>query len=224
MNRLQKRLQYEFNDVGLLKRALTHRSAGNQNNERLEFLGDSILGFEVADVLYHQANKADEGQLSRMRAHLVKKESLALIGRNLELSDLLKLGQGELRSGGQTRDSILADAVEAIIAAVYLDGGMDEARALVRRMLGERLHSPTPEIQEKDPKTQLQERLQSRKYGLPTYEVVRTEGHQHAQTFYVMCTVKDLNITAKGKGSSRRKAEQDAANTVLNLLAEEHNL
>ena len=170
MRRLQERLAYEFEDIGLLERALTHRSLGARNNERLEFLGDAILGFEVADRLYHQVDDADEGQLSRMRAHLVKRETLARIARELKLGAILRLGAGELRSGGQTRDSILADAVEAIIAAVYLDGGIDEARNLVRRLLGDRLADPTPETRRKDPKTRLQEYLQSSGKPLPSYD------------------------------------------------------
>lgn len=218
IDRLQRRLGYEFSNIDLLTRALTHRSAGAGNNERLEFLGDAILGFETAEFLYHNAGKADEGQLSRMRAHLVKRETLAEIARGLELGSILHLGQGELRSGGQNRDSILADAVEAIIAAVYLDGGMDPARSLVRRLLGERLKSPGSALQQKDAKTRLQEFLQARGMALPVYQVENVSGDQHQQEFLVSCQVDSIDWTAKGKGSSRRKAEQQAAAALVEHL------
>jgi ribonuclease-3 len=217
MRRLQQRIGYQFNDLALLERALTHRSLGTRNNERLEFLGDAILGFEVADSLYNSVDDADEGQLSRMRAHLVKRETLAGIARELELGDILRLGPGELRSGGQTRDSILADAVEAIIAAVYLDGGMDEARQLVRRLLGSRLADPTPETRVKDPKTRLQEHLQSQGRPLPQYHVIEITGDQHAQTFKVLCS-SGIGADTEGEGGSRRKAEQAAARAMLARL------
>lgn len=217
MKRLQQRLEYQFDDIGLLERALTHRSLGARNNERLEFLGDAILGFEVADHLYGALKHADEGQLSRMRAHLVRRETLAEIARELSLGSILRLGPGELRSGGQARDSILADAVEAIIAAVYLDGGIDKARALVRRLLGDRLSDPTPEIQRKDAKTRLQEHLQADGRDLPTYEVVSISGEQHDQTFRVICSTGLAGDTV-GEGGSRRKAEQSAAEMMLRSL------
>ncbi len=217
MRRLQQRIDYQFNNLALLERALTHRSLGARNNERLEFLGDAILGFEVADSLYKSVDDADEGQLSRMRAHLVKRETLAAIARELELGDMLRLGPGELRSGGQTRDSILADAVEAIIAAVYLDGGMDAARQLVRRLLGDRLADPTPETRHKDPKTLLQEHLQSQGKPVPRYEVIEISGEPHAQTFRVVCSTGVAEDT-EGEGGSRRKAEQAAARAMLNRL------
>lgn len=219
MRRLQRRIGYDFDEIGLLERALSHRSIGANNNERLEFLGDAILGFEVADQLYRRVDDADEGQLSRMRAYLVKRETLAEIARNLELGDLLHLGSGELRSGGQTRDSILADAVEAIIAAVYLDGGIDEARALVRRLLGDRLREPAPEIRRKDPKTRLQEYMQSLGQPLPRYEITAVEGEPHDQTFHVVCATGLVEDT-QGRGNSRRKAEQAAARAMLTRLEE----
>ncbi|WP_078119658.1 ribonuclease III [Thiosocius teredinicola] len=221
MKRLQRRIDYQFNDVGLLERALSHRSLGAQNNERLEFLGDAILGFEVADSLYRRLTDADEGQLSRMRAHLVKRETLAEIARELQLGEILRLGPGELRSGGQTRDSILADAVEAIIAAVYLDGGIDAARLLVQRLLGKRLTDPTLETRRKDPKTRLQEHLQGLGRALPVYEVVDISGDQHDQTFRVTCTI-DLGGETTGEGGSRRKAEQAAARRMLSRLEEQN--
>jgi ribonuclease-3 len=219
MKRLQQRLGYQFNDTALLERALSHRSVGANNNERLEFLGDAILGFEVADSLYRRVGDANEGQLSRMRAHLVKRETLAAIARELELGDILRLGAGELRSGGQTRDSILADAVEAIIAAVYLDGGMEQARSLVRRLLGARLTAPTPETRRKDPKTRLQEHLQSIGKPLPRYDVLEIRGDQHDQIFRVVCSTGLIDDT-EGEGGSRRKAEQAAARRMLERLEE----
>ena len=219
MRQLQQRIGYQFLQPDLLERALSHRSVGAKNNERLEFLGDAILGFEVADHLYHQVRDADEGQLSRMRAHLVKRETLAQVAREYDLGDILRLGPGELRSGGQTRDSILADAVEALIAAVYLDGGMEPARALVRRLLGDRLTRLTPETRRKDPKTRLQEHLQSMGRPLPRYEVVDVTGDQHDQRFRVTCSTGLVDDT-QGEGSSRRKAEQSAARHMLARLEE----
>lgn len=217
MTRLQQRLGYQFNDSELLERALSHRSIGAGNNERLEFLGDALLGFEVADCLYRRESDADEGQLSRMRAHLVKRETLAEIARELQLGEILHLGPGELRSGGQSRDSILSDAVEAIIAAVYLDGGIDQARSLVRRLLGDRLSRPTADTQRKDAKTSLQEHLQSLGKPLPNYEVVSITGEPHAQTFRVLCTT-ELAPDTLGEAGSRRKAEQIAARQMLDRL------
>jgi len=189
LERLQRQLNYTFQDESLLINALTHRSAGSRNNERLEFLGDSILGFEVADQLFQIDEKATEGQLSRMRAYLVKRETLAEIAREYTLGDLLFLGIGELKSGGQNRDSILADAIEAIIAAVYLDGGMESARSLVRHFLGDRLANPSTSLKQKDAKTQLQEYLQSQGLALPSYEVDDISGDQHKQTF--LCHLPD---------------------------------
>jgi ribonuclease-3 len=220
MRRLQQRIGYQFDDAGLLERALTHRSLGARNNERLEFLGDAILGFEVADHLYRTVGDANEGQLSRMRAHLVKRETLAEIARELQLGDILRLGAGELRSGGQTRDSILADAVEAIIAAVYLDGGIDPARALVSRLLGDRLSNPTPETRRKDPKTRLQEFLQARGLDLPEYTVTKIDGAAHSLRFNVVCNVGSLDMETEGSGSSRRRAEQQAAGRALGRLTD----
>jgi ribonuclease-3 len=217
VKRLQSRLGYKFRDIELLQQAISHRSVGARNNERLEFLGDAILGFEVADNLYRRAGDADEGQLSRMRAHLVRRETLAEIARSLDLGAVLNLGAGELRSGGQSRDSILADAVEAIIAAVYLDGGLDEARALIRRLLGTRLTEPTADIRLKDAKTRLQEYLQSIGHGLPQYDVLEISGEQHRQRFRVACSTGIVADT-EGEGSSRRKAEQAAAQTMLDTL------
>jgi ribonuclease-3 len=218
LERLQKRLGYQFQDLQLLQRALTHRSACADNNERLEFLGDAILGFHIAEILYHQHPSADEGSLSRMRAHLVKKDTLALVGRELELGDWLRLGPGELRTGGHSRSSTLADAVEAIIAAVYLDGGIAPAVALIDRILKSRVAAASPERQGKDAKTRLQEWLQARHYALPEYQVLETTGEAHDQTFRVACSLPELNLSCEGEGGSRRKAEQQAASIMLEQL------
>ncbi|BAO44057.1 ribonuclease III [Thiolapillus brandeum] len=215
LKRLQRMLGYQFQDEGLLVQALTHRSVGSKNNERMEFLGDAILGFEIAENLFQRHPHASEGELSRARAQLVKRETLASVARDLQLGEYLILGVGELRSGGQTRDSILSDAVEALIAAVYLDADIDSARALVRRVLKDRIASCSPREQLKDAKTRLQELLQAQGKALPVYEVVSVEGHAHEQRFMVKCVVDSLGITQSGEGSSRRKAEQQAARNVL---------
>ncbi|WP_456373998.1 ribonuclease III [Thiolapillus sp.] len=215
LKRLQRRLGYEFRDESLLVQALTHRSAGSRNNERMEFLGDAILGFEIAENLFQRHPAASEGELSRARAQLVKRETLASVARSLDLGEHLILGTGELRSGGQTRDSILSDAVEALIAAVYLDSGIEPARALVRRVLKERIANCSPQEQPKDAKTRLQELLQAHGKALPVYEVVSVEGSAHEQRFVVECVVESLGVTKIGEGSSRRKAEQEAARRVL---------
>lgn len=215
LKRLQRRLEYEFKDESLLTQSLTHRSAGSKNNERLEFLGDAILGFEIAENLCRQHPGASEGELSRARAQLVKRETLARVARRLELGDYLYLGTGELRSGGQTRDSILSDAVEAIIAAVFMDDDIASARALVRRILKKEIEEISPQEQPKDSKTQLQEYLQARGKALPVYDVISVEGSAHEQEFLVECKVSSLDLIEKGMGSSRRKAEQQAASRVL---------
>jgi len=215
LKRLQRNLGYEFRDESLLVRSLTHRSAGARNNERLEFLGDAILGFEIAENLCREHPNASEGELSRARAQLVKRETLAGVARRLNLGDHLILGTGELRSGGQTRDSILSDAVEAIIAAVFMDADMESARALVRRILREEIAEISPEAQPKDSKTRLQEYLQAQGKSLPVYQVVSVEGSAHEQQFVVECRVSNLGITEQGEGASRRKAEQQAAYKVL---------
>lgn len=215
LKRLQSRLNYEFSDIQLLDIATTHRSVSARNNERSEFLGDSILGFVVADHLYHQFPTADEGQLSRLRASLVKKETLAIIGRDLSLGKFLRLGQGELRSGGHSRDSILADAVEAIIAAIYLDADYPTARQFILDLYESQLKQVSLVKGQKDPKTRLQELLQSKQLNLPAYEVIEASGPQHKQQFVVSCYVENLDLTTTGSGESKRKAEQDAAQKVL---------
>lgn len=214
-------LGYTFNDPELIDQALTHRSAGGKNNERLEYLGDAILGFIIADALYHHFSEASEGQLSRLRSALVKRETLADVAREFKLGDYLKLGQGELRSGGQSRDSILADSFEAVLAAIYLDGGYEATRAVILRVFSTRLTTLSPETHQKDPKTQLQEFLQANKVSLPSYTIVNVSGDPHAQHFNVECAIEDLGRNVTGQGNSRRKAEQDAAMNMLTELNHE---
>lgn len=215
LKRLQRKLGYEFRDEALLNQSLTHRSASSRNNERLEFLGDAILGFEIAENLCRQHPSASEGELSRARAQLVKRETLASVARRLALGDYLILGTGELRSGGQTRDTILSDAIEAIIAAVFMDADMESARTLVRRILKPEIARISPEAQPKDSKTRLQEYLQARGKALPAYQVISVEGSAHEQLFVVECLIDSLSLTERGEGSSRRKAEQQAAFKLL---------
>ena len=214
--RLCRALDYEFRQPALLEQALTHRSAGGENYERLEFLGDAILSFVISAELFQRFQAIDEGRLSRIRASLVKGDTLAAIARDLALGDCLSLGSGELKSGGFRRDSILADAMEAIIGAVYLDAGIERARALILSLFAERLDQVDPSKALKDPKTRLQEYLQSRSLPLPEYEVVRVCGKSHAQTFTVSCKVQALNAQATAEGISRRRAEQSAAEQILN--------
>jgi ribonuclease-3 len=215
LKRLQISLNFEFANPKLLDTALSHRSSGLNNNERSEFLGDSILGFVIADLLFHKFPEADEGQLSRLRASLVKKETLADIARQLSVGSYLKLGAGELRSGGHARDSILADALEAIIAAIYLDSDYQRARLFILELYEIRLQQLTLTKGRKDPKTRLQEWLQSEKMELPVYEVIKSSGPQHKQQFVVSCTITSMKVTTTGKGQSKRKAEQDAAEKML---------
>jgi len=218
LTRLSKKLGYTFNNKDLLLQALTHRSAKGIHNERLEFLGDSILGFVIAEVLYQQFPSHDEGDLTRMRSSLVRGVTLAEIGRGFNLGEYLILGPGELKSGGHRRDSILEDAVEAIIGAVYLDSDNDTAKSLVLSWFAERLENIKPGNEQKDPKTRLQEYLQARKIALPLYEVIHTSGQSHNQQFTVRCTTDVINTEVITKGTSRRKAEQAAAQQVLALI------
>lgn len=222
LNQLQRRLDYRFNEISHLEHALTHRSAGARNNERLEFLGDAILGFEIADVLVKRHKSASEGELSRMRASLVKRETLAAIANELELGEFLTLGAGELRSGGHRRDSILADAVEAILAAVYRDGGLDESQKLIHHLFKKRINAVSPERDSKDPKTRLQEYLQAKKIDVPQYLVLSIEGEQHNQQFLVNCVIDTLSLKTIGSGKSRRKAEQQAAELMLEKVGAGH--
>jgi len=218
LTRLSNKLGYTFNNKDLLLQALTHRSAKGIHNERLEFLGDSILGFVIAEVLYQQFPSHDEGDLTRMRSSLVRGVTLAEIGRGFNLGEHLILGPGELKSGGHRRDSILEDAVEAIIGAVYLDSDNDTAKALVLSWFADRLEIIKPGNEQKDPKTRLQEYLQARKIALPLYDVIHTSGQSHNQQFTVRCTTKVINTEVITKGTSRRKAEQAAAQQVLALI------
>lgn len=218
IGKLQRSIGYEFNSLDLLNQALTHRSMGGWHNERLEFLGDSLLGMIIADALYHQFPKAAEGDLSRMRATLVRGQTLAELAREFSLGDHLRLGPGELKSGGYRRESILADATEAIIGAVYLDSGIETCRELVLRWYQKRLNEIQPGVSQKDPKTQLQEWLQGRRMALPEYEVVEVTGQAHNQCFVMSCKVDGQEQLITGRGTSRRKAEQDAAQKTLEKL------
>ncbi|WP_370514813.1 ribonuclease III [Endozoicomonas sp. OPT23] len=220
--RLEKRLGYTFKDRSRLELALTHRSCGSRNNERLEFLGDSIVNFVIAEALFEQFPEAREGQLSRLRARMVRGVTLAEIGREFVLSDCLRLGSGELKSGGFRRESILADAVEAIIGAIYLDAGMEVCRERIRSWFTDRLAGlSATDNQNKDPKTRLQEFLQSRQNPLPKYQVTHIEGDAHDQVFTVICELESPELNAEGKGSSRRGAEQQAARFALEKLGVE---
>jgi ribonuclease-3 len=215
---LQLRLQHQFADIGLLKRAITHRSFSSDHNERLEFLGDSVLGVVVADMLYRRLQNRPEGDLSRVRANLVKQDTLHQLALALGLPDVMLLGEGEMRSGGQKRPSILADALEAVIGAVYLDAGFSEAQALVQRLYQAVQINPEMEAIGKDPKTELQEWLQGRRMKLPSYRVVATIGAAHKQSFDVECEIPELNRAERGLGGSRRAAEQAAATAMLQYL------
>lgn len=216
--RLAQALGHFFKQGGLLEQALTHRSAGPANNERLEFLGDALIGFVIAETLCLRFPQADEGTLSRLRASLVKRESLAKLARGLKLGDYLRLGAGELRTGGHARDSILADALEAVFGAVYLDGGFEAARTVVLNLFAGRLDQTDAAHAGKDPKTRLQEWLQSRKRPLPEYLVLSIGGNQHDQTFTVSCLLNDANESTQGEGTSRRRAEQAAAQAMLERI------
>lgn len=208
---LSRRLGYNFTRNALLKQALTHRSHGPANNERLEFLGDGILNCVVASLLYQRFPELPEGDLSRLRAYLVKESTLSDIAQSLSLGEALRLGEGELKSGGSRRPSLLADALEAVVGAVFLDGGFAEAQQLVTRIYGPLLENLDPRLVGKDPKTLLQEYLQGRKIALPEYVLLATEGEAHCQTFRVECRIPALSIQARGEGGSRRAAEQQAA-------------
>ncbi len=215
---LQQRLQHAFANPALLKLALTHRSYSADHNERLEFLGDSVLNLAVADLLYARLTELPEGDLSRVRANLVKQETLHRLAVVLGLPEVLLLGEGEVRSGGQKRPSILADALEAVIGAVYLDAGFAAAQALVHRLFEAVEINPTMDAIGKDPKTELQEWLQGRKMRLPLYRVIGTLGVAHRQTFDVECEVTEFGLAERGIGGSRRAAEQAAAAAMLHTL------
>jgi ribonuclease-3 len=215
---LQQRLGHVFSQPALLNRALTHRSFGADHNERLEFLGDAVLNMAVSALLYQRFSGSDEGDLTRVRAHLVREESLYRAALGLNLSAVLRLSDGETRGGGAARASTLADALEALIGATFLDGGFDAAQELVRRLFGELIDSTEIDSWRKDPKTELQEWLQARRIAVPAYRIVATRGQAHAQTFEVECEVATLGMVERGEGRSRRSAEQQAARRLLDAL------
>lgn len=215
---LERAIGYEFSQRALLSQALSHRSVGRHNNERLEFLGDSILNHLVAEHLYGAFPRAREGSLSRMRAEMVKGETLAAVARDLNLGDYLALGPGELKSGGHRRDSILADALEALTGAILIDGGLEACRRFVMQVLGDRLGALQDVELDKDPKTRLQEYLQSRGLPLPEYQLLDVSGSDHDQEFRVSCRLAKPKSAAEGTGRSIRRAEQAAAKTALGLL------
>jgi len=220
LSQLYKRIDYRFKDESLVEEALSHRSFGSRNYERLEFLGDSLLNFFIADELHKRHLDLDEGSLSRLRASLVRGSTLAEIARAHKLGEFLRMGTGELRSGGFNRDSTLADLVESIIGAVYRDADIATARALVLRLFTDRLANTSSTDDLKDPKTRLQELLQGRGLELPIYEVVKTEGKSHQLAFTVTCQIKSHNAIVSAVASSRRKAEQAAAAEVLDRADE----
>ena len=218
LDRLQARIGYRFKDTELLERALTHRSRGTQNYERLEFLGDSILGFVVAEQLFKLFSDVREGRLSRIRSSLVRRETLAAVAREMNLSDYLIMGEGELKSGGFNRESILADVVESMIAAIYLDAGMDKAREIIHAWLAPYFSEATQQSSFKDAKSRLQEAMQKRGLPLPHYQIIETTGEQHEQEFTVRCELPELGLQCDAQGASRRAAEQQAAEHLLSLI------
>jgi ribonuclease-3 len=215
---LQTRLGYRFTDSALLTRALTHRSFGAEHNERLEFLGDAVLSLAISGLLFERLTTSDEGDLTRVRAHLVREDSLHRMALTLGLPDVLRLSEGEARGGGALRPSILADALEAIIGATFLDGGFEPAQEVVRSLFGEVIDNTDIENWTKDAKTELQEWLQARRLPVPTYRICATRGQAHAQTFEVECAVPALAMAHTGEGRSRRAAEQEAARRMLDML------
>ncbi|MFN8937572.1 MAG: ribonuclease III [Pseudomonadota bacterium] len=215
---LQHRLGHRFAAPALLQRALTHRSFGAEHNERLEFLGDAVLSLAVSRLLYDRHAASDEGDLSRVRAHLVREDSLHRVALALGLPEALRLSKGELRGGGAQRPSMLADALEAVIGAVFVDAGYEAAADLVRRLFGEVIESSEADSWTKDAKTELQEWLHARRIPVPAYRIVATRGEKHAQTFDVECAVAALGLAERGEGRSRRIAEQEAARRMLDVL------
>jgi ribonuclease-3 len=217
---LSRIIHYTFHDPSFMIMALTHRSFPAQHNERLEFLGDSVLSFLIAHELYKRFPWIDEGDLSRLRAQLVKESSLSEIATAMGLGDFIRLGEGELKSAGWRRPSILADTFESIIGAIYLDGGIEPTHQFVSRFFEAQLNEIDPKLIQKDPKTLLQELLQSKKSDLPIYTVVSIEGEAHSQTFTIECHIKKSNIKTQGAGNSRRIAEQEAASKAYQLMLE----
>lgn len=218
IKQLQRKLGYAFKQIELLKQALTHRSASSGHNERLEFLGDSILSFVIANDLYHRFPKVDEGDMSRMRATLVRGNTLAELAREFDLGECLRLGPGELKSGGFRRESILADTIEALIGSIFLDSDIQTTERIVLAWYDTRLIEISPGDKQKDPKTRLQEYLQGRHLPLPSYLVVQVRGEAHDQEFTIHCQVSGIKESVEGVGSSRRKAEQAAAEQALKIL------
>ena len=218
LDALQQRLGYRFRQTELLVRALTHRSFGADHNERLEFLGDAVLSAAVSSMLYERFAGSDEGDLTRVRAHLVREDSLYRVALELNLPDALRLSEGEARAGGAQRASTLADALEALIGATFIDGGFEPAQSLVQQLFGEVIATTEIDRWSKDPKTELQEWLQARRLPVPSYRILATRGQAHAQTFEVECAVPMLGLTESGEGRSRRAAEQNAARRLLDAL------
>lgn len=215
---LKRSLDYEFKNIQLLKQALTHRSAPGINNERLEYLGDAVLDFVISETVYLQRPDATEGVLSRLRSSLVKDTTLADLSTELGIGDHLILGPGEKKSGGHRRASILADALEAIFGAVYLDSGFDEAQRIIHNAFADRLVEIPDSAEQRDPKTRLQELVQARRVALPDYQVEKVDGKAHMQTFSVRCTIEELDASTTGRGTTRRDAEQESAAHMLTLL------
>jgi ribonuclease-3 len=215
---LQQHLGHRFADAALLARALTHRSFGAEHNERLEFLGDAVLNLAISGLLFERHVGSDEGDLTRVRAHLVREDSLHRVALAIGLPEVMRLSEGEMRGGGALRPSILADAVEALIGAIFLEGGFDPAMAAVRRLFGEVIQATEADAWSKDAKTELQEWLQARRLPVPAYRIAATRGEKHAQTFEVECAVQTLGLAEQGEGRSRRAAEQEAARRMLEQL------
>ena len=218
LDALQRRIGHRFADTGLLARALTHRSFGADHNERLEFLGDAVLSLVISGLLFERFAGSDEGDLTRVRAHLVREESLHRVAVQMSLPEVLRLGEGEARGGGAQRASILADALEALIGATHIDGGFEAARTVVKGLFGEIINTTDLTSWAKDAKTELQEWLQARRLPVPTYRISATRGQAHAQTFEVECVVPALHLVESGEGRSRRVAEQEAARRMLDAL------
>jgi ribonuclease-3 len=216
---IERRLGYQFGNASLLQQALTHRSHGAPHNERLEFLGDGLLNFVIARLLFQNFTALPEGDLSRLRAGLVNQQALSELAASLSLGDHLRLGEGELKSGGFRRPSILADAFEALIGAVYLDGGFAAAEKVLTELFRPLLTAIDPKVSGKDPKTRLQEYLQGKRLGLPQYSIVSVEGEAHEQHFHVECAIPELSIHSRGAGPTRRAAEQEAARSAYDLAA-----
>ena len=219
MEKLQKNIDYHFSDVALLKQALTHRSVNKNNNERLEFLGDSILGCVISHELYHRFPLVDEGQLSRLRSSLVRGQTLAKLAKSINLSETLLLGQGELKSGGFRRESIQADAFEAILGAIFLDSDYVTVSAVILKLYDELLNDASPDDSLKDFKTQLQELLQKKGHSLPIYELIKTKGQDHNAVFYVSCHIKEFNLSVEENAKSIKRAEQACAELILESLS-----